>query len=65
MGFVLGLPTDSDGKTSIVVFDMAHSAAVPDSIIDEGAALLFIYQVFKQHGSAISIVIDRDPRFTS
>ena len=43
---------------------MALLAAVPDSIDDEGTALLFIDRVFRQHRLPLSIVSDRDPRFT-
>ena len=43
MDFLFGLPKDSHGNTSIVVFvdrlsKMTHSAAVPDSIDGEGTA---------------------------
>ena len=43
---------------------MAHLAAVPDSIDPEGTAKLFIDRVFRQHGLPVTIVCDRDPRFT-
>ena len=51
MDFVFGLPKDSDGNTSIVVFvdrlsKMARLTAVPDSIDGEGTDLLFIDRVF-------------------
>ena len=69
MDFVFGLPKDSEGNTSIVVFvdrlsKLAHLAAVPDSIDAEGTAKLFIDRVFRQHGFPVAIVSDRDPRFT-
>jgi len=69
LGFVFGLPKDSEGNTGIVVFvdrlsKMAHLAAVPDTVDGEGTAKLFINRVFRQHGLPESIVSDRDPRFT-
>ena len=69
MDFLFGLPNDSDGNTSIVVFidrlsKISYLAAVPDSIDGEGTALQFIDCVFRQHGLPLAIVSDRDPRFT-
>ncbi|KAG3132286.1 hypothetical protein C6341_g22985 [Phytophthora cactorum] len=69
MDFVFGLPKDKAGNTGIVVFvgrlsKMDHLAAVPDTIDDEGTALLFLDRVFRQHGLPEAIVLDRDPRFT-
>jgi hypothetical protein len=69
LDFVFGLPKDSEGNTGIVVFvdrlsKMAHLAAVPDTVDGEGTAKLFIDRVFRQHGLPVSIVSDRDPRFT-
>ena len=69
MDFVFGLPKDAQGNTGIVVFvyrlsKMDHLAAVPDTIDGEGTATLFIDRVFGQNGLPVSIVSDRDPRFT-
>ena len=69
MDFLFVLPKDSECNTGIVVFvdrlsKMAHLAAVPDSIDAEGAAKLFIYRSFQQHGLPVAIVSDRDLRFT-
>jgi hypothetical protein len=69
LDFVFGLPKDSEGNTGIVVFvdrlsKMAHLAAVPDTVDGEDTAKLFIDRVFRQHGLPVSIVSDRDPRFT-
>jgi hypothetical protein len=69
LDFVFGLSEDSEGNTGIVVFierlsKMAHLAAVPDTVDGEGTARLFIDRVFRQHGLPVSIVSDRDPRFT-
>ena len=70
MYFVFVLPKDSQSDTGIVVFvdrlsKMAHLAALTDSINVQGAAQLFIYRVFCQHGLPVTIVSDHDPRFTS
>ncbi|CAI5721263.1 unnamed protein product [Peronospora effusa] len=70
MDFVFGLPKDSHGNTIIVVFvdrlsEMAHLAAVPDSIDGVGTAELFIDRMFRQHGLPVANVSDRDPHFTS
>jgi hypothetical protein len=69
LDFVFSLPMDSGGNTGIVVFvdrlsKMAHLAAVPVTVDGEGSAKLFIDRVFRQHGLPVSIVSDRDPRFT-
>ena len=69
MDFVFGLPKDSEGNTGIVVFvgrlsKMAHLAVVPESVDAKGTAKLFIDSVFRQHGLPVTIVSDRDPRFT-
>ena len=58
-----------DGNTGIVVFvdrltEMDRLAAVPDSIDDEGTALLFIDGVLRQHGLPLTILSDRKPRST-
>ena len=70
MDFVFDLPKDGHENTGIVVFvdrlsNMAHSAAVPDSIHGEGTAQLFVAQVFLQHSLPVAIVPDQDSRFTS
>ncbi|OWZ19576.1 Pol Polyprotein [Phytophthora megakarya] len=62
MDFVFGLPEDSDGTTGV---QDGSLAAVPDTIDDKGTATLFMDRVFRQHGPPESIVLDRDPRFTS
>ncbi|KAG2773033.1 hypothetical protein PC116_g26263 [Phytophthora cactorum] len=70
MDIVFGLSKDKAGNTGVVVFvdrlsKMAHLAAVPDTIDDEGRALLLLDRVFRQHGFPEAIVSDRDPRFTA
>ncbi|GMF56007.1 unnamed protein product [Phytophthora fragariaefolia] len=69
MDFVFGLPPDAAGNTGVVVFvhwlsKMAHLAAVPDTIDDEGTATVFLDREFRQHGLPEAVVSDRDPRFT-
>ncbi|GMF53989.1 unnamed protein product [Phytophthora fragariaefolia] len=60
MDFAFGLPPDEAGNTGVVVFvdrlsKMAHLAAVPDTIDDEGTATLFRDRVFRQHGQSSPI----------
>ena len=43
---------------------MSHLAAVTDSFDAENTSKLFIDRVFRQHGLPVTIVSDRDPRFT-
>jgi hypothetical protein len=69
LDFVFVLPKDSEGNTGVVVFvdrlsKMDHLAAVPDTVDGEGTAKLFIDRIFCQLGLPVSIVSDRDPRFT-
>ena len=69
MDFMFSLPKDAQGNTGIVVFldrlsKMAHLAAVPDTIDGEDTATLLIDRVFRQNGLPVTIVSDRDPRFT-
>ncbi|KAG3032876.1 hypothetical protein PC120_g2187 [Phytophthora cactorum] len=70
MDFVFGLPKDKAGNTCFVVFvdrlsKMDHLAVVPDTIDGEGTALLFLDQVFRQHGLPEAILSDRDAHFTA
>ncbi|POM60516.1 Pol protein, partial [Phytophthora palmivora] len=69
MDFVFGLPKDSAGNTSVVVFvdglsKMVHLAAVPDTIDVKSTASLVLDGVFRQRGLPELIVAYRDPRFT-
>ncbi|KAG3191871.1 hypothetical protein C6341_g941 [Phytophthora cactorum] len=61
---------DKAGNTCFVVFvdrlsKMDHLAVVPDTIDGEGTALLFLDQVFRQHGLPEAILSDRDAHFTA
>jgi len=69
LDFVFDLPKASEGNTGIVVFVdrlsiMAHLPAVPDTVHGEGTAKLFIDRFFRQYGLPVSIISDREPRFT-
>ena len=69
MDIVFGLPKYSEGNTGIVVFvdrlsKMAYLAAAPYSIDGKRTAMLFIDRVFRQHGLPLSVITNRDPRFT-
>ena len=61
MDFVFGLPKDSDGNVSIVVFVVR---LIKMAIDGEGTAQRFIDSVSSQHGIPFSVVSKRDPRFT-
>ncbi|CCI50318.1 unnamed protein product [Albugo candida] len=43
---------------------MGDLASVPEAIYGAGTATLFIDRVFRQHGSPVAIISDRDTRFT-
>jgi transposase InsO family protein len=68
MDFIFGLPADAQDRTGIfVVVDrfskMMHLA--PASITAEQMATIFIDVVFRHHDLPVSIVSDRDSRFTA
>ncbi|EOX93994.1 DNA/RNA polymerases superfamily protein [Theobroma cacao] len=70
MDFVLGLPRTQSGKDAIwVIVDRltksAHFLAIHSTYSIERLARLYIDEVVRLHGVPISIVSDRDPRFTS
>jgi hypothetical protein len=69
LDFVFGYPADKHGNTGVVVFvdrlsKMVHTAAVSKEITGAETAELFLAHVFRHHGLPVSIVSDRDPRFT-
>ena len=69
LDFVYGYPADRHGNTGIVVFvdrlsKMVHTAAVSKEVSGAETAEIFISRVFRHHGLPVSIVSDRDPRFT-
>lgn len=60
---------DSHGNTFIVVFvdrlsKMDHLAVVSDPIDGKGTAIMFIDCAFRQHRLPVTIISNRDPRFT-
>ena len=70
MDFVTGLPRTRDGHDSIwVIVDRltksAHFIAVEKTYTLERLARLFLDVIIKLHGVPVSIISDRDPRFTS
>ncbi|EOX94028.1 Uncharacterized protein TCM_003100 [Theobroma cacao] len=70
MDFVLGLPWMQRGKDAIwVIVDRltksAHFLAIHSTYSIEKLARLYIDEIVRLHGVPISIVSDRDPRFTS
>ncbi|EOY16995.1 Uncharacterized protein TCM_036100 [Theobroma cacao] len=70
MDFVLGLPRTQSGKDAIwVIVDRltksAHFLAIHSTFSIERLARLYIDEVVRLHGVPVSIVSDRDPRFTS
>ncbi|WRX07828.1 Integrase [Theobroma cacao] len=70
MDFVLRLPQTQRGKNAIwVIVDRltksAHFLAVHSTYSIEKLAQLYIDEIVRLHGVPISIVSDRDPRFTS
>ncbi|EOX94106.1 DNA/RNA polymerases superfamily protein [Theobroma cacao] len=70
MDFVLGLPRTQSGKDAIwVIVDrltkFTHFLAIHSTYSIERLASLYIDEVVRLHGVPVSIVSDRDPRFTS
>ena len=70
MDFVSGLPLSASKKDAIwVVVDRltksAHFIPVRTDFSLDKLAELYVSQIVRLHGVPISIVSDRDPRFTS
>ena len=70
MDFVVGLPRTPEGYDSIwVIVDRltksAHFLPVKTTYTLERYATLYIREIVRLHGTPVSIVSDRDPRFTS
>ena len=70
MDFVVGLPRTQQGHDAIwVIIDRltksAHLLPVKVSYSLDKLAKIYIREVVRLHGVPISIVSDRDPRFTS
>ena len=70
MDFVTGLPKTSRGNDAIWVFvDRLTKSAhfLPMKVTDslEKLGQLYLQEIVRLHGVPVSIVSDRDPRFTS
>ena len=70
MDLIVGLPTTSQGHDAIITFvdrltKYAHFIPTSSSLDAIGAADLYISHVYRLHGLSLSIVCDRDPRFTA
>ena len=70
MDFIIRLPKTSSGHDSVLtVVDrltkMAHFLPTTTNVTAEAAAKLFFAGIVRLHGLPVSIVSDRDPKFTS
>ena len=70
MDFLMGLPTTRRGNNAIwVIVDRltksAHFIPIKDSFSLDQMAMLYVDEIIGRHGVPISIVSDRDPKFTS
>ena len=70
MDFIFGFPEDNARNVGVVVFvdrlsKMVHLAPVRKSVTAAETASIFLEHVFRLHGLPVSIVSDRDPRFTA
>ena len=70
LNFMFGIPPDRKGRADLVVFvdrlrKMVHLTPCSTNIPGKESACLFLDHVYRLHGMRESIVLDRDPRFTS
>ena len=70
MDFVVGLPHAPEGYDAIwVIVDQltksAHFLTIRNNYSLNQLAELYVDEIVKLHGVLVSIVSDRDPRFTS
>ena len=70
MDFVVRLPRTQSGHDAIwVIVDLltksAHFLAVKNTYPLEKLAQIYVDEIVRPHGAPVSIVSDRDPRFTS
>ena len=70
MDFVMGLPRTQRGHDSVwVIIDRltksAHFLPFKNTYSMEKMASLYVDEIVRLHGAPVSIVSDRDPRFTS
>ena len=70
MDFVIGLPRTLRGNNAIwVIVDRltksAHFLPMEVNFSMDRLTFLYIKEIMRMHGVPVSIVYDRDPRFTS
>ena len=70
MDFVIGLPrTQADHDAIWVIVDRltksAYFLAIRSTFSLDRLARLYIDEIIKLHGVQVTMVLDRDPRFTS
>ena len=70
MDFVVGLPRCRNGYDTILVIvdrltKSAHFLPIKNSDSLDKLAQLYVREIIRLHGTPVSIVSDRDPRFTS
>ena len=70
MDFVSGLPRTQSGHDSIwVIIDcltkLAHFLPIKKTYTMEKLAKLYVKDIVRLHGAPVTIVSDRDPKFTS
>ena len=69
MDFVVGLPRCRSGHDTIwVIVDRltksAHFLPIRNSDSLDKLAQLYVREIIRLHGTPVSIVLDKDPRFT-
>ena len=70
MDFIVGLPRTPSGKDAIwVVVDRltktAHFLPIKTTFSLDRLARLYVHEIVNKHGVPVTIISDRDPRFTS
>ena len=70
MDFVIGLPRSLGGNNAIwVIVDQltkfTHFLPMKVNFSLERLAYLYVKEIVRMHGVPVSIVFDRDPRFTN
>ena len=70
MDFVTGLPTSlREHDTVWVIVDhltkFAHFLAIRLSNSVEDLGVIYVHEIVRLHGVPVSIILDKDPRFTS
>ena len=69
LDLITGLPVSSGFDAILTVVDrfskLAHFLPTTKTVTAQGVADLFAREIFRHHGLPVSLVSDRDPRFTS